>query len=204
MGYLTTKDIAEATDLTVRQIQYYVEKNVIKAKTRKSGRGRGYLFIDTDIVKFLILKEVSRFGMSLEKMSNLLHYFTIDIKNLENVKKYINEKLFLENVYYNLTVEYPIAEKEKDEKYFYGHLIYNPDDPDRFPDSFFKQTTNDDDDDDSPQRFNGYNFEEGSLSTLIIDVSHMLEKQYNFLEKNPGTEFPDDDIIPERKARRKG
>lgn len=131
-------------------------------------------------------------------MSNLLHYFTIDIKGHEGVKRYIDERLFLEGLYYNLTVEYPITKEEKDEKYFYGHLIYNPDNPDRFQDCFFKQPAN------GPQRFNGYNFEEGSLSTLIIDVGAMLKKQYDFLQKNPGTEFPDDDIIPERKARRKG
>ena len=195
MGYFTTKEIAEATGLSTRQIQYYIEKNTIKAKTRKSGRGRGFLFTGDDILKFLIAKEAAKFGMSLEKISNLLYHFPREAKNNKDVERFIDEKLFLEGKFYNLTIEYPFIKNK--EEYIYGHIVYKPDSPNDFQGCFFKKPP------DKSSIFYGYKFEEGSLSTMLLDIGEMLKIQYDYLQKNPGNDFPDDDI-DRYKARRKG
>jgi DNA-binding transcriptional MerR regulator len=171
--------MAEATGLTENQIQHYTRKNVVRTKTGK-GRGHRYEFSISDIIRFLMIGEMMRFGLDHQKMYILIYHFFKKILPLNGVQEYLKAKLFLEAKHFILTCEFP---KEGKHEEVFGYLIYKPNNP--WPKCYFHQPGPDEE-----PGFYGFKFEEFSRSVLLIDMADIYRVQHNFLEKHP--EFKED------------
>jgi len=176
MVLFSTKEAAEASELSVRQIQNLTEKNVVRAQRLKSGRGFSFQFDSDDLIRFMLIFEMMKFGIGYEKMYWLIiNYFT-SIRKKADVTKYIEEKLHLKNKHFHLVCEYPTTGEHEE---VYGYLIYNPDDP--FPSCYLNQPENDN----QPPGFYGYKFEDHSNSALFINMGGIYKKHHEYLLKHP-------------------
>ena len=127
MALFTTREVAEATGMSVRQIQHYADKKVVRVKRRNTGRGFSLMFESNDIIRFMLIKEMMKFGMGNEKMYNMISNFFRLTREHQKISTYIQEKLYSEDRHFHLICEYP-RKGEHDE--VYGYLIYDPDEPD--------------------------------------------------------------------------
>lgn len=185
----TTKEVAEATGMTVRQIQYYIERNVVRVQRRGEGRGFSYLFDSDDLIRFMLILEMMRFGLSNERMHDfILNYFT-SIKKQANVTKFLKEKLYLQKKHFHLVCEYP-TQGEFEE--VYGYLIHNPEDP--LPLCYFQQPSKG-----ATPGFYGYKFEPSSFSSLTIDIGAIYRKRHDYLIKHQDSPSVDD-LLAETKS----
>jgi len=182
MSLFSTKDVAEAAELGVRQVQNYIERNVVHAQQRQNGRGHSFMFDNDDLIRFLTIKEMMKFGLGNEQMYSLISNYFIVTHKQADVKKYLKKKLYLENRHFYLVREYP-TKGEHDE--VSGYLIYNPDDP--LPSLYFQKP-----DEGATPGFYGYNFEEFSRSALLIDMGAIYKKRYEFLLKHSGSTNADE------------
>jgi len=191
MALFSTKEMAKATGMTVRQIQHYADKKVVRVKRRNTGRGFSLMFENNDIIRFMLILEMMKFGLNNEKMYNLISNFFRLTKEHQEISTYLKNKLYLKNRHFHLICEYP-REGEHDE--VYGYLIYDPNQPESpLPPCYFNQA----DKTDSALGFYGYKFENFSRSALFFDIADMYRERHKFLLKHSGSNdnVPLDDEI---------
>jgi len=169
----SSKEVAQGTGLTVRQVQHHVEKNVVFKNKIKVGRGLAYEFDDDDIIKFLIIRECLQFNLNYKMKKKIINYFFENLQKVKEVKTFREKKLFLEKgEYFYIWFERP---KKGEYEEIFGLLISNS--QKNFDKNYFHPLTNSTD---GPQ-FNGFKFEENSSSIMLIDFAGILRKQHNFL-----------------------
>ncbi len=171
----STKDISEITHLSLRKVQYYAEKNVIKANKQKAGRGYSYVFTPDDVIRFLIVAELSRFKIPFEDIFWTVSIYFLRILKDDSVKNYLENKLYLEGKYFYLWVEWPF---EGDDETILDCMVETLDQP--FPESYFvqDQETNNK----NLSRFYGFKFVPASSSAMIIDMASIYNRKKYFDE----------------------
>jgi len=74
MDGFTNKQVAEITKETASSIAYYTNKGFVEPSISKgSGRGSNRIYSKKDILKFLLIKELSKHGFSLKKIVGVLN-----------------------------------------------------------------------------------------------------------------------------------
>ncbi len=185
MMQFSTRDISEATGLTVRQVQYYSEKNVVRAKKEKAGKSFNYKYDEDDVIRFMIVFELVKFSDSNENMHQLISNYFRDIKEKPEVKDYLNDKKFLDGEHFYLWYE----STKKGEYPVYGFLVES--DGESFPSCYFKLKGN---------RFKGFNLEPDNLSLMLIDMGGIYKKRRSFLEEYK--KMKDRAVVPKKKVKK--
>lgn len=170
----TTKDVSALTNLSLRKVQYYSEKNVIKAKKQKVGRGFSYMFTTDDLIRFMIVAELSRFNIPFLDIYWTISSFFMKILKKDTVKKYLSSQSYLDDKYFYLWVESP---HNCEFEGILDCMVECPDQP--FPAEYFMHKSKDMK---TIKNFEGFIFEPGSHSALIIDVGTMYAKRHHFIK----------------------
>lgn len=98
----TKKRVAEITQLTERQVQYYTEREVVTPDIDLGeGRGKTRLYSHHNLVQFMIIKEMAALGMTVSKIKFLLRYCdqTSILRDYENNKLYKNAVQFYVKIF---------------------------------------------------------------------------------------------------------
>ncbi len=166
----STKDIAQVTHLSLRKVQYYAEKNVIKARKEKMGRGFSYVFTAGDVIRYLIVAELSRFKIPFDDIYwTICEYFGTILKK-DSVKEYLKKKLFLNGKFFYIWTEWPY---EGEFETIVDALIETGDVA--FPECYFVQG-----DAEEVPRFRGFKLAPCSSSAFIIDMAEIYRRFHEF------------------------
>jgi len=165
-----TQDVSKATELSVRQIQYYIEKNVINLRFgRNCGRGSGYKFDSSELFQFYILSECHQMGLNKSMLQNILELFKNIIEIMEYKELFKMSLITDPNRYFNLWCEMPHNDLD-----IVGGILTNMTNK-QIDEKYFKISNENGD-----IIFNGFNFAPGSASILILDLGSLAKKQYEF------------------------
>ena len=76
MTYYIKNEVAKITGLSLRQVQFYADQGfVFPEKDTKTGRGHKRKYTKENLMEFLVLKELSHYGITQQKMMRLLNLF---------------------------------------------------------------------------------------------------------------------------------
>jgi DNA-binding transcriptional MerR regulator len=90
MKSLTKSQIVETSRLTLRQVQFYTEEGLVVPEIEKGeGRGKSRRYSWTNLVHFLLIKELVDHGMTLSKIRAILNY----VKSNEIVDGFTTRKM---------------------------------------------------------------------------------------------------------------
>ncbi|MCD6272920.1 MAG: MerR family transcriptional regulator [Deltaproteobacteria bacterium] len=94
MSY-TKKQISDISGLSLRLVQFYTEeKLILPEKTAKKGRGYVRKYSKRSLLDFLVIKELSNFGITKPKIKFFLEY----IHTEPYIVSYIDESLYREGI----------------------------------------------------------------------------------------------------------
>ena len=91
----TKKEISEISGLTPRLVQFYTEQGLILPE-KNTGEGRGNVrrFSRESLFDFLIIAELSKFGVTKARISNCLKFLKTDPKTID----YFKNEFFKKNI----------------------------------------------------------------------------------------------------------
>jgi len=90
MKSYTKKEIAERSGLTLRQVQFYTEQGaVIPEEEKGEGRGKVRRYSKTNLLHFLLIKELIDYGMILGTVKTVLS----NLRNRESIG--LSQSLFV-------------------------------------------------------------------------------------------------------------
>ena len=74
MGYFNSRTASRIVGVSLRQIQYWDEQGFIHPSVRATGRGSKRLYSFSDLVQLKVVKDLTDYGLSLQKIHRCLNY----------------------------------------------------------------------------------------------------------------------------------
>ena len=73
MNQYTLKDISKLTDIPLRLVQFYADRNIVEAEIQASvGRGTPRVYSDFNLLQFQIIKGLSDIGVVVGKIQKII------------------------------------------------------------------------------------------------------------------------------------
>lgn len=100
MGYFNSRTASRIVGVSLRQIQYWDEQGFIRPSVRATGRGSKRLYSFSDLVQLKVVKDLTDYGLSLQKihrcLNHLKRYFPETAQPLSSLRYLTDgDKLFV-------------------------------------------------------------------------------------------------------------